>query len=212
MRSLWPLIQTISLVIGATAAAQTQSSTATGSNGNTVAGLHTLASVDTSGSGIVYAGSSEAPAPDPNLPTMTEWYGLTTLAVDGAAIAVTAIGLTAPNYFKADGIFVGTGLVAYAMGAPIVHISKGEYGSAAGSFALRVGIMLPSLALGLVTPKSTGLATAIASGMGVAAVIDAFALAYRQVPVTPVARSWLNYIPSIAVNQNTTTLYFSGQF
>jgi hypothetical protein len=158
-----------------------------------------------------YAGSVDKP-PEPvgaPLPTKTEWYGGTTLLVDGIGILSTPI-------------LVGFGV--YAVGAPIVHVSKGEYVRAGASLALRIG--LPTL-LAVAGQHdcsnasgseecgaSEGIGALIRGIVGglLAITIDAAALAYRQVPVKLPARAQINYLPNIAVNRESAVIFVSGQF
>jgi hypothetical protein len=203
MPFLRSFLSVVSLVLTGTVVARAQS---------TVASAHSSAPSEPNH--IVYAGAAEeAPTiPDPNLPTVTEWYGLTTLAVDGAAMAVAGVGLALTNNVKGAGVLAATGLCAFALGAPVVHIAKGEYWSALGSLALRVGLMLPAVAVGSVAPKNSATATLLGSAAVLAAGIDAAGLAYRQVPVTPSAQAWLTYLPVVSVGRDSATLLFSGQF
>lgn len=65
---------------------------------------------------------------------VVDWYGLETLAVDAAAVALVAVGAALDSEAA-----VGAGLITAGIGAPLLHASKGRTGVAVGSLALRLG-------------------------------------------------------------------------
>lgn len=73
---------------------------------------------------------------------VSHWYGYETLAIDGAAILVTVLGIAADSSALAI-----LGAAGYTFGPPILHGVHGSGERAIGSFALRIG--LPNI-LGLV--------------------------------------------------------------
>lgn len=156
-------------------------------------------------------GSSVNPQAERKDPQVYEsqWYGGWIFGLDGIAIVTTPI-------------LVGVGV--YALGGPIVHLSKGEPGRAAASLGLRIG--LPVALGGLVASQQQecsptadlcgtgkGIAIAAAAGVGALAamIIDSAALAYRKVPVKPQAVG-IAYTPSIAVSHDSAVVSVSGTF
>jgi hypothetical protein len=134
----------------------------------------------------------EEPEPAHGSPRERRWYGWQTLATDGASVLLlvlaagydprTSSGRTARDYM------LGTGLVGYYLGAPIVHFSHGHVGKGFGSFGIRAG-GTALFVWGLsqcyngsgcdagAGPLLLGVATTIA-----AIPIDAAALAWEDVP------------------------------
>lgn len=72
----------------------------------------------------VYSGRTDKALPSEKA---SEWYGDQILYVDGALVllALPTLGVT---------------LIGYPLGGPIVHLAYENYGRAAGSLALRVGV------------------------------------------------------------------------
>jgi len=74
----------------------------------------------------------------------TDWYGYQTLASDGAALGLLVAGLTSS---ERSGM-AWAGVATYALGAPVVHASHGNWGSGGKSLLLRTGSPIVGCAVG----------------------------------------------------------------
>lgn len=104
------------------------------------------------------------------------WYGEQILYVDGGLLL-----LAMPT--------VGISLAGYFVGGPIVHIVHENYGAAAGSLGLRVGLPLVGFAGGVAAACAfekggycalVGLVVGVPVGAIAATLIDAYVLAYHD--------------------------------
>jgi hypothetical protein len=169
-------------------------------------------------------GNREAPAP----PEQTVWYGWETLASDATAI-VLFVGAyeihfarsSTPRSTLNDGsakVALGAGLTVYALGAPVVHLSRRNGGKAAASVALRLG--LPLLIGGLAASSSPscgddGSICAIAYGLLGASVgaiaamaIDAAVLARKRAA----PRAGLGLQPAVVPVAGGARFVLGGRF
>lgn len=73
-------------------------------------------------------------------PPVVESYRGATLTADGAGLGLLALGALGESEH-----LVLIGASTWVAGAPLVHVTKGRYGRAAASLAMRVG--LPALGL-----------------------------------------------------------------
>jgi hypothetical protein len=135
--------------------------------------------------------------------TRSHWYGWQTLSTDGAALGFLVLsGALASDNSDSGGAgvdsFVLLGVGMYTLGGPIVHAAHQNWGAAAASLGLRVGLPLTGILFGSAVdtcgPKSdadvceaVGPAFGALLGMGAAIAIDAAALGYEEVPVTSAA-------------------------
>lgn len=112
---------------------------------------------------------------------VSEWYGLSTLAVDGVALTTLVVGAEIDS-----SVLAGVGLIALGVGAPMVHASHGRNGAALGSMALRVGLTFGGAALGASSASCSdeedfcglgGAAVGGLTGFAVAVAIDHLLLA-----------------------------------
>jgi hypothetical protein len=113
------------------------------------------------------------------------------------------------------GFLVVSSVGGYFLGAPIVHASKGNWGRAAGSLALRTGapILLGGIGAGLENCSdedfTCGLAGALVGGaLGIVAaiVLDAAVLARDTIEVQP------KFLPTAGIHRNGAWLGLSGTF
>jgi hypothetical protein len=154
---------------------------------------------------------SEAPRPVPvavaapiQVETRSQWYGWQTLSTDGAALGVLTLGGALVDNDNSEsgraviGSFVGLGAGAYVFGGPIVHAAHQNWGAAAASLGLRVGLPLMGILIGSAVDScgannDSDLCGAVGPGFGLllgisaAIAIDAGALGYEQVPATNAA-------------------------
>ena len=154
---------------------------------------------------------SEAPRPVPvavavpiQVETQRHWYGWQTLSADGAALSFLTLGSALASDGDSDagrtGIdsFVVVGVGMYALGGPIVHAAHQNWGAAAASLGLRVGLPLAGILIGSGVDGcgaksdadvcgAVGPALGALLGIGAAIAIDAAALGYEQVPATNAA-------------------------
>jgi hypothetical protein len=149
---------------------------------------------------------SETPRPVPvpvAVPTQVEtrrqWYGWQTLSTDGAALSLLVLSgalLSNDNSdsggFALDSVELAAG--TYVLGGPIVHAAHQNWGAAAASLGLRVGLPLTGIlfgSAGCANDSDTHLCGAVGLGallgIGTAIAVDASALGYEQVPVTSAA-------------------------
>ena len=77
------------------------------------------------------------PAPAPATRVRTERYGFTLAAVDAAGF-VAMLATEEPVYFMGS----------YTLAGPIMHLLHGNYGTAAGSLALRTGLPMAGFMVG----------------------------------------------------------------
>jgi hypothetical protein len=147
------------------------------------------------------------------------------LALDGAALLTMIIG-GASNSSPVGGL----GVAIYGLGPPIVHATKGRWGTAAGDLLLRVSapIMVGLLGAGIetaVTPPCsgedwcfrglTGFLIGGATGYLAAVVIDASVLARDTGPSKPApaaARSTVTWAPVIGVTRQGASMGIGGAF
>jgi hypothetical protein len=154
---------------------------------------------------------SEPPRPVPvavavptQVDTRRQWYGWQTLSADGAALGFLTLGSALASDDDSDsghtGIdsFVVVGVGMYALGGPIVHAAHQNWGAAAASLGLRVGLPLAGILIGSGVDGcgakrdpdvcgAVGPAFGALLGIGAAIAIDAAALGYEQVPVASAA-------------------------
>lgn len=161
----------------------------------------------------------------------TVWYGHQTLAVDGVAIGMMALGLSSSSRSGLGWIGLGT----YALGAPTVHMVHGNWGRGIADVGIRVGAPVALGAVGLMggvivgvstmSERSNGLepvilgtlgaASGVLGGMIVASVIDAAALARDKPAKEPEERSsatGVRWTPVASVTPEGATGGISGQF
>jgi hypothetical protein len=136
-------------------------------------------------------------APTPKM----RWYGWQTLLADAASCTIAIAGGVVSGADSSRGsrtagdVVSGVGGAGYFLGAPIVHAAHGQWGSAAESFVLRLGLPLGgALAGGLLGLAACGSSSgevpcpAVVAGVGAVAgaiaapFVDAFAVAYEPVP------------------------------
>lgn len=123
-----------------------------------------------------------AMSPQPRAESDRTGYAGSMLALDGASIAL----LVASDRMDAGAIgWLGVG--GYSLGGPILHIGHNRPGRAAASLALRAGLPLAGLMVGLQLGDDgcgnldcqTGAVAGLALGAVAAAVVDATVLARR---------------------------------
>ena len=91
-----------------------------------------------------------APAPAPGVAS----YRGQTLLADGIAAGLLVVALSSSDYNTQESmakLSVGT----YALGAPIIHVTKGRHGTALASLAMRVGLPIVGGMLGDSMSKGT---------------------------------------------------------
>jgi len=160
------------------------------------------------------------------------WYGWQTLATDGAAIALVAIGVEngAGDIFSqnrtAEAVATA-GLGTYLIGAPVVHLAHRRPGVALGSLGLRIGApflgyMAASTLEGCVGSDnanscgSNAEAVGMLFGIGTAMALDAAFLARksdqreRSPRISSAPRPRLS--PGIAVTGQSRALVLAGSF
>jgi hypothetical protein len=136
--------------------------------------------------------------------TRRNWYGWQTLSTDGAAFSLLVLGGSLiSNDNTESGVVVTDSFVilsaaSYVFGAPIVHAAHQNWGTAAASLGLRVGLPLTGILIGSAADRcgannDSELCGAVGPGFGAllgisaAIAIDAAALAYEQAPLVSAA-------------------------
>jgi hypothetical protein len=183
---------------------------------------------------------SEAPrsAPDPvavpiQVETRRNWYGWQTLSTDGAAFSLLVLGGSLISNDNTDsGVVVTDSFVilsaaSYALGGPIVHAAHQNWGTAAASLGLRVGLPLTGILIGSAADRcganndsdvcgAVGPGIGALLGIGAAIAIDATTLAYDQVSLASAAttRQPLAAIsaPFVVADAHRTMLGVMGTF
>jgi hypothetical protein len=155
--------------------------------------------------------------------TVTRRYAIWTLAADGAALALIGGGALVGGD---PGItLVGLGLGGAALGAPVVHVTRGHVGQGFKSAALRQGmfwggVLIGALVAGGACDEDNGSDVSIctdalggaviggAVGYAGAVAIDAGLLAVERRPTT----SGLAIVPRLSVTTERVHLGLAGQF
>jgi len=182
------------------------------------------------------AASPEADTPSKTVKPSKEtvWYGHQTLAVDGVAIGMMALGLSSSSRTNLAWIGLGT----YALGAPTVHMVHGNWGRGIADVGIRVGAPIALGAVGLMGGVIVGVsaqsdknsdtpgleplvygviggASGVLGGMILASAIDAAALARDKPAKEPEERSsatGVRWTPVASVTPQGATGGISGQF
>jgi hypothetical protein len=162
---------------------------------------------------IILAGQrahAEAPEPDEAVAS----YRTTTLKPDGVALGLAVAGIATSESSLG---FLGAG--TYAVGAPLVHLTKQRYGRALASVALRVGLPLLGVLIGDSIPRDcpagdcmTGSrAVGIGFGAGVvtAIALDTIFLAQGDPPPRRPQTAWS---PVAAPTRGGLALGVAGEF
>jgi hypothetical protein len=175
--------------------------------------------------------ATEADKPSKTVKASSEtvWYGHQTLAVDGAAIGMMALGLSSSS--RTGLAFIGLG--TYALGAPTVHALHGNWGRGLADVGIRVGAPVALGAAGVVggmmvggmgssSGDDSGLrmvvfgalggVAGVTGGMIVASVVDAAALAHEKVPQPEQRSSGVRWTPVASVTPEGATGGVAGQF
>jgi hypothetical protein len=103
-----------------------------------------VAAAEPPGSTPVYLPPGMTPALEPPAPPTQLGYRWQTALADGAALSMVVLGASSES-----GSLVDMGLGTYLFGAPIVHLSHNRPGRAAGSLALRLGLPILGLMVGI---------------------------------------------------------------
>ena len=170
------------------------------------------------------------------------WYGVQTLAFDGAAVGFGV--LSGVSDAKASrNLFGITAAGTYLLGGPFVHFVHGHIGKGLGSFGLRVGAPLATLLIGAALGAAatsndgawgrlgdaiTGASYVMLFGAVMASIVDFAIIAHEDVPrETPADTRRANananasapaFAPTIAVSREAqgngarTTLGLAGTF
>ncbi|MBP8805076.1 MAG: hypothetical protein KBG48_01780 [Kofleriaceae bacterium] len=149
-------------------------------------------------------------------------YSTWTLVADGASLALVIGGGAVGN-----GVVMSVGFAGGALGAPVIHVARGNFGRAAISAALRQGLFWGGVLIGAQVSDgdcgdsdgdfaicTDGLAGALVGGLlgyGAAAVIDAAALAVERRPARS-ASAALAVHPRISITGERVQLGLAGQF
>jgi hypothetical protein len=135
-------------------------------------------------------------------PPKMRWYGEQTLLADAGSVVFLIAGAVASDGssragHQAGDVLIGIGGAGYWLGAPIVHAAHGQWGGAAGSLGLRVGLPLGGALVGgllglaacggssgdsEIGCPGVGAAIGAVGGAIAAPFVDAFALAYEPGP------------------------------
>lgn len=158
------------------------------------------------------------------------WYGWQTLATDGAALGVLALGLgaAADNQDVVRDVALVGWLGTYALGGPIVHAAHGRAGAALGSLGLRLAAPLTFAVISNSTADCDGwddgrghscngseLVPGLLIGMATAIVLDAAVLAHERVPPRESSALRVGTVrinASLGHSRNESKLVVSGSF
>ena len=145
------------------------------------------------------------------------WYGWQTLLADGASASALLLAGVAygANMEELGGFLALSSVGGYVLGAPIVHASKGNWGRAGGSLAVRVGapILLGGIGAGLENCSDEeflcGVEGALVGGVvgiGAAIALDATVLARDTIEIQP------KFLPVAGVHRNGAWFGVTGAF
>lgn len=146
-----------------------------------------------------------------------EWYGYLTLSSDAAAVGVLAIGQTSRvSSYRENTAWVS--LFIYGLGAPTIHWAHGNVGTGFASVGLRVGgpIVLGFAGCAVDGSKGEfgclgGFALGLLLGTVSAVIVDATALAYKEVELPP-PRYGVRLTPSASLTKEGATFGLSAVF
>jgi hypothetical protein len=146
--------------------------------------------------------AEEHPDP-PGLPANRVWYGGPSIALDAAAVTLFVVGIDEDG---AGQWLTWAAVGTYVLGAPTVHVLNRQYGRAAGSLALRVGVPVATFyavsALADCDRAEECMGGALAGLFG-AAIATTFTMAFDDFGLArkdrPVQRAWT---PSVAPTSN----------
>lgn len=174
-------------------------------------------------------GATAAPAAPADPPR--EWYGWQTLMVDGMSILTFTMGqLAGTDAYGISAIAMGSGVVGYAVGGPLVHAAHGHPGRASGSLLMRLGSPVLGALTGAVVASVAssgchgelcdltyglyGAAVGAAGGAAAAVVVDSVALASEPAQPEPERASRVRWTPtgSYDPRHRAATLGVSGSF
>lgn len=150
----------------------------------------------------------------------SRWYGWQTLTTDAAATTLLFAGVEAGN-----SPLIGTGILTFGVGAPIVHLVHGRAGAAAGSLAARVAMPILGLAVGYASEKCGspgsednsgcgigGAAIGSFIGAGIASIFDAAVLSHEKVDPEPQRSTPVSLSPTVGVSKHAGTVGVAGAF
>ena len=152
-------------------------------------------------------------------PYERQWYGAPMLVADGAALAAFGVaphlkGTNAPT------ALLVSGLAAYLVVPPVVHLFHDHGDRALGSVALRLGLPVLGAMMGVPLGGSChqdddscvakGLYYGTLIGLGTAAIIDQLMAFDREVP--PPRSHALVVAPTLAVNRAGGSIGLVGSF
>lgn len=154
---------------------------------------------------------SVARAEDRAAPVETEphWYGWQPLVADASALTLTWAAVRATGD---AGVPVFT---SYFIAAPVVHLAHKQWGAAAGSLALRLIVPITTAVIlqrdcsDYEGCELQSAATGFMVGMGVASLIDAFALSWEPKPTRSRSSA---LVPTAAVSKTGVTFGLTGVF
>jgi hypothetical protein len=165
------------------------------------------------------------------------WYGWQGLISDAIAFTLTLSG-----GFSHTGGVLATGIIAFGLGTPIIHMAHGEVGRGFGSMGIRVLLPLLGAAIGAIAglaasgnsrgnnlsnagdAAGTGAIVGALLGGAGCAIIDAFALGYKSekveqpvgsrltLPSSGRSASSLTVIPTFDVRGDRASLGIGGTF
>jgi hypothetical protein len=158
--------------------------------------------------------------------TDEHWYGPHTLAADAIPASLFLLAIPVDNDSEAG--FWATGAVAFAVGAPGVHLAHGQPWAALGSLGMRLSVPIVGMFIGAKIDESLPMkcgpmldcemsSTYLTAGglIGAAAVsaIDASLVAFERQPERTVAASYgVSLFPAFALSERGGRLSLSGSF
>jgi hypothetical protein len=174
-----------------------------------------VAAAEPPGATPVYSPPGMTPSLEPAAPPLELGYRWQTALSDGAAVGLFMLGASSNSSGLAD-----AGLGTYLLGAPIIHLSHNRPGRAAGSLALRLGLPILGVMVGLkshahscpngdICDEGPGAEAVLGllGGVVAASVIDtAFLAKGDEAPARP---SWS---PAVTANQHGFGLGVAGAF
>lgn len=154
----------------------------------------------------------------------TRWYGWQTFCADGVAGAFFVGAIAA----KQNTVLFGFSGVSFVVGAPVVHVAHGQWGTALGSAGMRIVAPLLGAVIGSQYDGSAGSASSggshdssttwttagVAIGGLAASVVDGLMFAYTTTPPSHAVASdpgpRIDPVPNLIVSSHSVAIGISG--
>jgi hypothetical protein len=147
----------------------------------------------------------------PEVQTVTRWYGWQTLIAAGLSDTLLVAGFIAGANELGDGRLSGgtlalavTGYAGHALSGPIIHYAHGSSRRALLSFGMNLVLPTSGMWLGSALGKAderpgVGFVAGALAGVAVAQVVDISVLTYREAPLRPSEEDRVKWARSLTI-------------